>query len=300
MAIEKSDPVLPSASNLQLRVYNPSNCITSISTDMTEIKPFILDPGTSYMNKDIKWSGTKSVRFTFKSESVECPGSTKMISLAEKNAYGIYIQTNGTIDFYVDDVAKSRTGFPRVRTLSYTKMDVKFTLTKKKSITINAGNSSAREFFSPGRWTVEARGKKVGKINLELGGIYTLLINEIVMKMDYVVVTKPNSVHIAWLLPQYIIITAAEVMFVITGLEFSYSQAPTSMKALLQASFLLTTAFGNLIIVIISSMEIFEKKSHDFLLYCGLMIADMLIFSYLAMRYKYIQKQESPPVSEAN
>lgn len=49
-------------------------------------------------------------------------------------------------------------------------------------------------------------------------------------------------------------------MFSITGLEFAYSQAPTSMKSVLQACWLLTTAFGNLIVVIIESAEPFEDQ----------------------------------------
>lgn len=35
---------------------------------------------------------------------------------------------------------------------------------------------------------------------------------------------KANNVHIAYQIPQYVLITAGEVMFSITGLEFSYSQ----------------------------------------------------------------------------
>ena len=35
---------------------------------------------------------------------------------------------------------------------------------------------------------------------------------------------KANNVHILWQIPQYVLITAGEVMFSITGLEFSYSQ----------------------------------------------------------------------------
>ncbi|XP_050514437.1 peptide transporter family 1-like isoform X2 [Diabrotica virgifera virgifera] len=298
MAIEKNDPVLPSAGNLQLRVYNPSNCQMSLSTDVTEIKSFSLDPISSYVMTDIDWSGNKSVTFTFESNSKECPGGQETFDLLEKNAYGVFIQSNGTIRFYKDDVAKSKTGYPLVRTLPYTDTDVKYTL-KGKSININSGNTSAKEFSSPGHWSINVGKKQFNKtVNLELGGTYAVMLNKNQMEMAYTIVTKPNSVHIAWLLPQYFIITAAEIMFSITGLEFSYSQAPASMKSLLQACFLLTTAFGNLIIVIIESMEIFEKKSNDFFLYCGLMVADMLIFSFMAMRYKYIKKEESPPISE--
>lgn len=35
---------------------------------------------------------------------------------------------------------------------------------------------------------------------------------------------KPNSVHMALQIPQYFFITVGEVMFSVTGLEFSYSQ----------------------------------------------------------------------------
>lgn len=35
---------------------------------------------------------------------------------------------------------------------------------------------------------------------------------------------KPNTVHMALQIPQYFLITAGEVVFSVTGLEFSYSQ----------------------------------------------------------------------------
>lgn len=37
-------------------------------------------------------------------------------------------------------------------------------------------------------------------------------------------VITPNVVNLMWLLPQYIVMTVAEVMFSVTGLEFAYSQ----------------------------------------------------------------------------
>lgn len=78
--------------------------------------------------------------------------------------------------------------------------------------------------------------------------------------MDQITVTDPNSVHMLWLLIQYVVITAAEIMFSITGLEFAYSQAPISMKSVVQACWLLTTAIGNLLIVVIESMDLFELQ----------------------------------------
>lgn len=63
-----------------------------------------------------------------------------------------------------------------------------------------------------------------------------------------------------WQLPQYFIITIGEIMFSITGLEFSYAEAPASMKSVLTAAFLLTSAVGDLIIIAIESAKIFNKK----------------------------------------
>jgi len=39
---------------------------------------------------------------------------------------------------------------------------------------------------------------------------------------------QANNINIAWQIPQYVFLTAGEVMFSITGLEFSYSQVSLS------------------------------------------------------------------------
>lgn len=42
--------------------------------------------------------------------------------------------------------------------------------------------------------------------------------------------TQDNSVHMFWLFPQYLVITMGEIMFSVTGLEFSYSQVRSENK----------------------------------------------------------------------
>jgi hypothetical protein len=42
---------------------------------------------------------------------------------------------------------------------------------------------------------------------------------------------RPNSVNILWQLPQLFVMTVGEILFSVTGLEFSYSQAAPSMKS---------------------------------------------------------------------
>ena len=95
-----------------------------------------------------------------------------------------------------------------------------------------------------------------------------------------------------WLVPQYVVITAGEVMFSITGLQFSYSQAPESMKSVIQAFWLLTVAFGNMLVVFIAEAKFVQSQSVEFFLFAILMFLDMALFMILAMRYKYSDSSE--------
>lgn len=52
------------------------------------------------------------------------------------------------------------------------------------------------------------------------------------------------QLSIAWQLPQYVVITCGEILFSVTGLEFAYQEAPRSMKAVVQAFWLLTVTVG--------------------------------------------------------
>ena len=143
----------------------------------------------------------------------------------------------------------------------------------------------------PGNYFVFGDDVKISSVNVLLGGVYTIVINRSSnrsLELKIHEITMPNSVHMLWLIPQYVVMTAAEVMFSVTGLEFAYSQAPPSMKSLLQASWLLTVALGNVIVVIIAEAKFFQSQAHEFFLFAVMMFIDMAIFALLAMRYKYV------------
>lgn len=146
--------------------------------------------------------------------------------------------------------------------------------------------------LAPGTYDVEINGKIMpDNIQIKLGGVYTLMVhlssNTDVPTSHMVTVTPPNSLHMLWLIPQYIIMTMAEVMFSVTGLSFAFTQAPVSMKSLLQAGWLMTVAFGNLIVVIVAEAKFFDRQVNEFLLFAGLMTIDMIIFGVIAYYYKY-------------
>ncbi|XP_061827540.1 solute carrier family 15 member 1 [Nerophis lumbriciformis] len=103
---------------------------------------------------------------------------------------------------------------------------------------------------------------------------------------------KPNSVHMALQIPQYFFITAGEVMFSVTGLEFSYSQAPSNMKAVLQAGWLFTVAVGNFIVLIVAELAKIPKRWAEYVLFASLLVAVCFIFSIMAYFYTYMDPAE--------
>ncbi|XP_061697905.1 solute carrier family 15 member 2 isoform X2 [Syngnathoides biaculeatus] len=124
---------------------------------------------------------------------------------------------------------------------------------------------------------------------LDFGASYTVVLLQesgrmTAHKMEDV---HANNVHVAWQIPQYVLITAGEVMFSITGLEFSYSQAPANMKSVLQAGWLLTVAFGNVIVLIVAEGAGLEQWK-EFLLFSGLLLAVCMVFSVMAHLYTYV------------
>lgn len=64
-------------------------------------------------------------------------------------------------------------------------------------------------------------------------------------------------------------------MYSVTGLQFSYTQAPESMRSVLQGCWQLTVAVGNLIVTIIVGAKFFNSQVYEFALFAGLMFVDM-------------------------
>uniref|UniRef100_A0A8C0CM90 Solute carrier family 15 member 2 n=1 Tax=Balaenoptera musculus TaxID=9771 RepID=A0A8C0CM90_BALMU len=107
-------------------------------------------------------------------------------------------------------------------------------------------------------------------------------------KMEYI---PANKMSIAWQLPQYALVTAGEVMFSVTGLEFSYSQAPSSMKSVLQAAWLLTVAVGNIIVLIVAQFSSLVQWA-EFILFSCLLLVVCLIFSIMGHYYVPIKPED--------
>ncbi len=106
-----------------------------------------------------------------------------------------------------------------------------------------------------------------------------------------------------WQFLAYIILTLGETMVSITGLEFSYTQAPNKMKSAVMALWLFTVSMGNLFTAAVNYFirnDDGTVKMNDqqyFLFFAGLMFAAAAVFVVVAMFYRgktYLQSQDKP------
>jgi POT family proton-dependent oligopeptide transporter len=114
---------------------------------------------------------------------------------------------------------------------------------------------------------------------------------------------KPN---VGWQIVAYVLLTASEVMVSITGLEFSYTQAPKKMKSAVMAAWLFTVSLGNQFTAILNFVIPTLRKNGInldgaayFRFFTLLMLVTAVIFVFVARCYRgktYIQGEE--PIEE--
>jgi len=137
------------------------------------------------------------------------------------------------------------------------------------------------------------------KNKLRLGASYEYLLQydetdesntQNILRTAFETITKENNVQILWLIPQFAIMTAGEIMFSITTMQFSFTQAPASMKAVMLAMRYLTNAFGNIIdVAVIALLEgKLGSQAYEFFLFAGVMILDMILLAWMATGYTYV------------
>jgi proton-dependent oligopeptide transporter, POT family len=95
-----------------------------------------------------------------------------------------------------------------------------------------------------------------------------------------------NSVSVLWQFFPYLIMTQAEVMVSITGLEFAYTQAPTRMKSTIMGFWLLSVSLGNKLTAVVTRLPDMDLLT-SFWVFAGLMAAAALLFGLRSAFYKY-------------
>ncbi|MFN6944154.1 MAG: hypothetical protein ACK4ND_04335, partial [Cytophagaceae bacterium] len=114
-------------------------------------------------------------------------------------------------------------------------------------------------------------------------------------------ITAQVHISILWQFLAYAVLTAAEVMVSITALEFSYTQAPNTMKSLIMGFYLLSVSLGNFIAALVNGLIEREDGSlrlegaEYFWFFTIFMLLTAIGFILVAANYKektYIQGKD--------
>jgi POT family proton-dependent oligopeptide transporter len=95
-----------------------------------------------------------------------------------------------------------------------------------------------------------------------------------------------GKIPVLWQVVQYLIMTQAEVMVSITGLEFAYTQAPKSMKSTVMGFWLLSVSLGNILVAFLSTFESLSLQNF-FWVFTALMALASVLFALFALVYQY-------------
>ncbi|XP_075990601.1 peptide transporter family 1-like isoform X2 [Anticarsia gemmatalis] len=292
----------------QLRVYNGFDCnftlsLPELNTLKTSngTKDFNVGPLSAFEKLDIFASDVVELPYFLQGDDTSACRDiaySGYFLLKEQTANSFFINRN-TIANFTDNNDKAIDGanvrfLTNINGVATIKIDdIKKNRTK---LSISSTNSTQIK-IDKGASDVTIDGQAIlSNFNFMSGAVYTINVYQDsngTYVANTVTITPPNTIHILWLIPQYVVMTMGEVMFSVTGLEFSFTQAPASMKSVLQSVWLLTVAFGNLIVVLIVEGNFLDAQWKEFFLFAGLMAIDMLIFTTMAFRYKYVEPRSS-------
>ena len=103
----------------------------------------------------------------------------------------------------------------------------------------------------------------------------------------YVQSQPPLSVSVAWQIPQITLLTVAEILLNVTGLEFAYNQAPANMQALILALYLCMTSIGDGLGALLYASIFADLSLATSMLICAIsMLINLLFFSRVVQQWK--------------
>merc|ERR1711941_146453 len=112
-----------------------------------------------------------------------------------------------------------------------------------------------------------------------INGATLLKVNEELYQLN-----AGRSISVYWILIQYALLTFGEVLLSTTALEFSYTQAPLEVKAISTALWYCTTAFANVVVIMLKSMESLSRDT-QLLLSAFMVVAAMIAFIMIGWNF---------------
>lgn len=126
-----------------------------------------------------------------------------------------------------------------------------------------------------------------------------LIIVAVIISIIIEIEVNKNYISILWQLPQFLIISVAEILTYLSHLNFAYKEAPASMKSVMMSLLYLSMAGGDLIVAIVSISGIFQSQAIEFAFFAILMLADVVVLALLAHNYKHVDHEMIKTLEES-
>lgn len=138
------------------------------------------------------------------------------------------------------------------------------------------------------RWVTVTPLRKIGV------GLFLAALSFVIPSVMEARILAGDPPHYSWQILAYVLMTAAEVMVWVTGLEFSYTQAPRKMKSFVMGVALLPITAGNLLTAQINDYKAkqeelgrtFLEGANYFWFFTLLMFATALVFVAWSQFYR--------------
>ncbi|MFY9987657.1 MAG: POT family MFS transporter [Chthoniobacterales bacterium] len=140
-------------------------------------------------------------------------------------------------------------------------------------------------------------------------GLFVMAIAFAIVWWLQVRIDAGETPNVGWQLLAYVFLTASETMVSITGLEFSYTQAPPKMKSAIMAVWLLVVSLGNLftafihkLVPTLKPLGLNLENAGWFQFFTLLMLATAVLYVFVARWYRgktYIQGEELTELATA-
>lgn len=118
-----------------------------------------------------------------------------------------------------------------------------------------------------------------------VGFMFTILAAAVAGVVQLCMEHTDDLISVWWIVPQYVLISAAEILLSVTAYEFAYTESPKSMRGFLTAVWLATIALGNVVTAMLAPIP-FERSTTSFIL-AGLTVVVLAVFGLLTKRYTY-------------
>uniref|UniRef100_M3YJ40 Solute carrier family 15 member 1 n=1 Tax=Mustela putorius furo TaxID=9669 RepID=M3YJ40_MUSPF len=292
--IDRTLPVFPKPTEVQVKVLNIGNSKMTASFPGMQVTL----PQMSQTNDFMTFAGDKLT-----SINISSPGSPVNVvtyNFEQGHRHTLLVWDPNNFQVVKDGLnQKPEKGENGIRFINSFDESFNITMDDKVYVNVTSHNASEYQFFPSGvkHFTINSTQQIPQKCerNFQSSNLFfnSLLTSNISCPELHIFEDiSPNTVNMALQIPQYFLLTCGEVVFSVTGLEFSYSQAPSNMKSVLQAGWLLTVAVGNIIVLIVAGAGQFSEQWAEYVLFAALLLVVCVIFAIMARFYTYVNPAE--------